>query len=174
MASFSKSREQEIPELGEMYEFNLGLTPPHREDFIEKLAGYDKEEAQSLSEFSDDDLIDAMRWSNSHDRVTEELDRLDADRISGRVFIFHEGRDEIYRLIFDNDRLGVYDSHRDEWGFLPERVKELELRERVKNITNSVERRETWREIKRLNQRTNVLEEALSEIVPDENQQELQ
>ena len=174
MATFSKSREQEIPELGEMYEFNLGLTPLHREDFIEKLAGYNEEEAQRLAGFSDEDLVDVMQWSDSHDRVTEELDRLDADRISGRVFIFHEGRDEIYKLIFDNDRLGVYDSHRDEWGFLSERVKELELRERVKNMANPVERRKTWKEIKRLNQRANELEEALTEIVPNESQQDLQ
>ena len=174
MVTLRKLQEQELQELGEMYEFNLGLTLDQREDFIGQLAEYDEEEEQRLSELSDDELIDEMRCSDSYDLVTDELDRLNADRISGRVFIFHEGKDEIYRLIFDNDRLGVYDSHRNEWGFLPERVKELELRERVKNMTNSVERRETWREIKRLNQRTNVLEEALSEIVPDENQQELQ
>src|SRR3989344_2374565 len=174
MVTLRKLQEQELQELGEMYEFNLGLTLDQREDFIGQLAEYDEEEEQRLSELSDDELIDEMRCSDSYDLVTDELDRLNADRISGRVFIFHEGKDEIYRLIFDNDRLGVYDSHRNEWGFLPERVKELELREGVKNMTNPVERGKTWREIKRLNQQANELEEALTEIVPNESQQDLQ
>jgi hypothetical protein len=174
MAMFRRSSEQEIPELGDMYQFNLGLTPLHREDFIEQLAGYNDEETERLSGLSDDELIEEMRGSYCNDIVTEELDRLKADKISGRVFVFHEGKDEIDRLIFDNERLGVYDSHRSEWGFFPERVKELELREKVKKTTKAVERRKIWKEIRQLNQQANELEEALTEIVPIESQHEIQ
>ncbi|MEW5897322.1 MAG: hypothetical protein AB1668_06515 [Nanoarchaeota archaeon] len=178
MVMLRKSQKQELPELGEMYEFDLGLTPNLREDFKNKLEldGYDEE----VEEFSDEALVDEMRASYCGDRVREDLRRINADKISGRLFIFHEAKDDLARLLLGQEDEGidvrtvVYDEHREAWGLVPERVREMELREKVTKVKSPAERRKIWKEIRELNQRVNALEEALTEILPDEDQREIQ
>lgn len=166
-----------MPELGDLYEYYLGITPEEREDFIDNLAGLDDEERERFAKLSDEKLFEEMKDSSWNCSVVDAaLNDLYLYGIGGTAFVFHESEDDVRQMAHSlgYDIGPQYDSRSRKWGVIPARRKEFELREKLESTKDPREVRKLWREIHRLNKAANKIEEALTEIAPDGEQTEIQ